>query len=973
MNDNKTLRGLLWLGSAGALLIIGGIIAILAANWASVPFFLQVTLALTPLMASLGAALWYWKRKASTPEIEEVIGCAWTGSIICAIALLARILQLPSDGFAFCFTVTLLLTAVTGFMRSTMALVTQVAFLTAIATTRPAAFLFGERDYTLLTAMLLGGILLLPRLIELWKRTTVTATVLRYFASIWLCIYVLILHFLIKGGNPFVVAIFNLTFLSGLLFLLAVWVEQHRPAWNRPLMSFSMLFMDITCITDCLTTSTGFDWIFGILSFILLGIFFRKLIRTDLFLIILVPTVMLFSPKGINFLIALLQGKSISLEIFQMPGNWIGNLLIIAIATALLIIGLLRASRFVANFALLFLLGFCFSLLAEYDVKLMTLGIIFIVCGLLFWLTNLYFARLAERLNRRFPSLITPYYLPTRTLSAKTLTIFKRITLVIALFCCVGQLLVPSWMLVKRHLILTQGERIELAVTIYDPRDLFAGRYVQLNCTNLPDALKDVKARNYLRYYCDERYAQAFENALRKEEKATLIVRVWHKQALAEALFIDGKPAHDYVLEQRALAIASGEGVGCGEMMILCTPKDATEISPSGTPYLKKTNDPTTDKMRLPVLRNAEHIWDEVLNRLAIPRHAADIPHPTWMDLWVSGAPIPKAAFLPVTPFQRQTRRPTHAFFNWGSINESVMPPIFMGMPQGISTTKSFEEVADTYYAVLLEHYKVSNPHARNWDGKYLFSAIPPRDTVHAQAIFSALNKALPEAQWVIFATTHALPEGFPWDLPRNRITLVTATPPASDINWIYAPTAGTDFQQIARHCQDTTRQCKGWLNGEDKPAGTLDSYWNRSIHLLDHQTLTYSLEETLCQSLIDILKDTQTMTEYAEKGLLSKNTRELYTLATTWLRQKTTHNPTDEIAHAWLQRIESVLIQDLQMRAYHAFTHSEDYAQWHLRNFGTHPKWDSLTIPDASSLLSRETWLQFIQDFNLEDKLKNE
>ncbi len=108
-----------------------------------------------------------------------------------------------------------------------------------------------------------------------------------------------------------------------------------------------------------------------------------------------------------------------------------------------------------------------------------------------------------------------------------------------------AQLLVPVWMLLKHHLILTRGEKVTIDVTFYDPRDLFMGHYVQLSTTQNVPQLEGVP-RNYLRYYCDQRYAKALDRGVRMG-KAELDVRVWRGNALAEALRIDGMPAYTYV------------------------------------------------------------------------------------------------------------------------------------------------------------------------------------------------------------------------------------------------------------------------------------------------------------------------------------------------------------------------------------------------------------------------------------------
>ncbi len=122
----------------------------------------------------------------------------------------------------------------------------------------------------------------------------------------------------------------------------------------------------------------------------------------------------------------------------------------------------------------------------------------------------------------------------------------NKILLIFVGFGIAAQALVPAWMLLKHHLILTKGEKVTVSVTYYDPRDLFMGHYVQLSVNGKkPDALYGIP-QNYLRYYCDQRYAKALDSGIRNG-KAELDVRVWRGSALAEELRIDGMPAYEYV------------------------------------------------------------------------------------------------------------------------------------------------------------------------------------------------------------------------------------------------------------------------------------------------------------------------------------------------------------------------------------------------------------------------------------------
>lgn len=127
------LTGTLWLGTAGAVLIMGGLVALLAANWHSVPLAAQVLLAFAPLMASWVGYGWYLRRGARSLGLEEVLGTVWTGGVLCSIALLGRVLQLASDSFAFCATMAALLLPVMYAVRSTVAWMACGGFFLATA------------------------------------------------------------------------------------------------------------------------------------------------------------------------------------------------------------------------------------------------------------------------------------------------------------------------------------------------------------------------------------------------------------------------------------------------------------------------------------------------------------------------------------------------------------------------------------------------------------------------------------------------------------------------------------------------------------------------------------------------------------------------------------------------------------------------------------------------------------------------
>ena len=911
MEQTKHLKGLLWLGTISAALVLGGIISILAANWVSVPFIVQILLALLPLGGALGTLVWYVKRNQPAFEIEEVLGTAWSGGILCSIALLARILQLPSDGFAFCVTMTLLLSAVTYFTRSTFALFMQIGFLFAIVPLKHS-----QDEKTLFFTLLLCALPLLPRLREIWHRQSVFGTILRYLLSICASVYVSLLIHLFLEAQFFDLPenIHQLLPIAhALLFMLGLWIEQRRPGWNRPLTTLSACTMTIYCLVTMFMPHVYLHWISAIILFIPLLVLIRKIIRSELVLLFLLPTTLIASGQG-----------------------WIGNFTLILVTTALLILGLLRGSRFIANIALLFLLAFCFTLMAQYNAELMTCGIVFIICGLLFLAINICFARFSNRLIHRFPTLAEPAFLPALPLAPRTSQLLKRILLGLAVVGCIAQLLIPGWLLLKHHLILTRGERFELTVSLYDPRDLFAGRYVSLTCNELPDAFKAVK-RNFLRYYCDERYAYAYEVAVRKNVQSTLIVRLWRGEALAEALLINGIPAHEYIQQLAQKHPQATSPVRSKPLtFIALTPQAATSLAlltASDTNHFVEHLYPDqTDSVRFPIFVGMDSVWNKVLNEIAAKRHPADIPHPIWMDRWMKGETLPPEAFLPTTEKERAARFPEYWSFTYHGWRHQVMLPVFTGLPSTITSDKSFEEAATCYYKHLVDTYPDS------WKSECLFTTCAPKDASQAQQIWAVLSKALPNAHWFIFETA-SLPEGFPWNLPTERITLVSPTPPPANLSWIYQPTENTPLQESFARFQNEAA-CQGWCSADSDTNPIAFAYWQQYNTLANDPTHAFAPKQAFESALNAYLA------QPPETATLTDDLRLLYSLAGMTLRQTLAQAPTDTIAAEWLQRIDALLQQDCRQRRFAMATSATAYAQWHLRNYGAFPDWNTLGTP---------------------------
>ncbi|MEG2415527.1 MAG: GDYXXLXY domain-containing protein, partial [Kiritimatiellia bacterium] len=97
---------------------------------------------------------------------------------------------------------------------------------------------------------------------------------------------------------------------------------------------------------------------------------------------------------------------------------------------------------------------------------------------------------------------------------------FKRLIIILGIF---AQFAVPTWLIAKQQLILRHGEEVDVKVNVYDPRDFLAGHYVQLSPSgDIPAALENVPT-DYLRYYCDQRYAKGIEELVRKQNQKAVL------------------------------------------------------------------------------------------------------------------------------------------------------------------------------------------------------------------------------------------------------------------------------------------------------------------------------------------------------------------------------------------------------------------------------------------------------------------
>ena len=238
-----------------------------------------------------------------------------------------------------------------------------------------------------------------------------------------------------------------------------------------------------------------------------------------------------------------------------------------------------------------------------------------------------------------------------------------------------AQALVPGWMLLKRHLILTRGERVTLAVTLYDPRDLFMGHYVRLALAKdaqLPESLQGIPQR-YLRHYCDQRYATLLESGARNES-AELDVRVWRGEALAEALRIGGRPAYDYARAAARAAQPQNDLRLYAEL-----PPLPPGLAACAAPLLADALQARGVRiLRLPLCE--DELW-------RLTRQRLDLPEP-------ADAPL-------ATPREREARlQPARAWADaWRATGGQLALPLCAGAP--FATDAPLDRLADAYYGAL--------------------------------------------------------------------------------------------------------------------------------------------------------------------------------------------------------------------------------------------------------------------------------
>ena len=314
----------------------------------------------------------------------------------------------------------------------------------------------------------------------------------------------------------------------------------------------------------------------------------------------------------------------------------------------------------------------------------------------------------------------------------------KPLRLVVLVAAILAQAAVPAWMLIKHHLILTRGEKVVLPVTLGDPRDLFMGHYARLRVARkLPPLLQGIP-NNYLRYYCDQRYAKRLDR-LYDDYPGELTVRVWRGAALAETLTIGGMPAYAFI-DQNAPAQAADER---GDTLRLL----AVDAS-SG-------------------FLNEDLEMAEWVAGMDFGRGEEGFVVPCTVEDWWRATQGALPGDPPMTPPEASAR--------WRAAGDAIRRcdwdtpmvfPLFSQPPAGVGDVSSGR--IEAYYATI-----------RDWKWSFrtgqrlLFlgdaGAFPPRETL------AALRKTLPEARWLLPATT--LPEG----LDPDAVVLLLDAPPAKD------------------------------------------------------------------------------------------------------------------------------------------------------------------------------------------------
>ncbi|MEG2725229.1 MAG: DUF2157 domain-containing protein [Kiritimatiellia bacterium] len=374
MTTHTPIAGLLWLGSAGAALILGGFIALLAANWVCIPFPAQVALALLPLCLSWGGYARFIRNKPPCLAIEEVLGVVWTGSLLCAVALLARILQLSSSSFLFCITMAGLLLPVIVALHSMAAEICVTGFLIAAGvafdtvSVERSCGTFVANFIPLIFPLLAIGIAV-AKARSLAKENSFAATfrvtesailVIAAFFGFIAC-WTRLLQSFYSDTSSFVLAFSSSSIGLGILITLALLDRKKK---SHPFATVGMLALCAVAFAGFHTTTvspihTPTLLTFGMIAFLgVLAVAKVALHDEGLFL----PVVVVVAFAGF-FSMLVYAG------------------LLIGCAAFVLVMALRRRSKFLANMGLIFLLIVSWFTFLCYDANLSLLGLLFVLSG----------------------------------------------------------------------------------------------------------------------------------------------------------------------------------------------------------------------------------------------------------------------------------------------------------------------------------------------------------------------------------------------------------------------------------------------------------------------------------------------------------------------------------------------------------------------------------------------------------------
>ncbi len=375
----KVLHSTLWLGTAGAVLILGGIIALLASNWVRIPFILQIVIAFAPLIYGWAGFAYMLRHKTQSLAYHEILGIVWSGGVICSIALLGRILQLSSSAFLFCASVTFLLLPIALTLRSTAAWISTLGFAIASAIARVDGYNVELSDCILALAILLSicGILY-ARMRFAWQEESPYALGQRCLAAVGTIAATIALAFVLvelldelpfRDTLPRFGLAVNLTFTLPLIF--GTLLEQGCPPLKRPL-------SELGAIAFCFTT---------LVFLVLIGEESGKYDTLPLLigiplLVVVVGQLMFFHTLLLQYegIFLLLLPISILAAMFGL--ELISLTLAIGVGAVVISVGVRTGQRMLANEGLLFTCAAAFVLFIQTDMSLTLQGFFLVLSGL---------------------------------------------------------------------------------------------------------------------------------------------------------------------------------------------------------------------------------------------------------------------------------------------------------------------------------------------------------------------------------------------------------------------------------------------------------------------------------------------------------------------------------------------------------------------------------------------------------------